>query len=236
MNWITDLLRSHPEFAIYLTIALGFLIAKIRIKGFSLGIVSSVLLVGVIIGQLHIPIGNTLKPVAFLMFHLHARGFEVVAYDTLGGLVCVCRIRQGLGVLRFQAFALVDVENIVVAKQGDFPLFACFFVLLLYPFPEDNHLRLGSLADISTCLLNLFEGGVFAGTTQKHLVQEGVRFARGVGNTRARGDPRLLPRDDAVFHFGNDAGSDFAVNIHCFCSFACGEQSNVVEWICSPDF
>lgn len=76
MNWITDLLRSHPEFAIYLTIALGFLIAKIRIKGFSLGIVSSVLLVGVIIGQLHIPIGNTLKPVAFLMF-LFAIGYKV---------------------------------------------------------------------------------------------------------------------------------------------------------------
>ena len=76
MNWITELLRSHPEIAIYLTIALGFLIAKIRIKGFTLGIVSSVLLMGVIVGQLHIPIGNTLKPVAFLMF-LFAIGYKV---------------------------------------------------------------------------------------------------------------------------------------------------------------
>ncbi|MBQ8271109.1 MAG: aspartate-alanine antiporter [Bacteroidaceae bacterium] len=76
MNWITELLRSHPEFAIYFTIATGFLISKIRIKGFSLGIVSSVLLVGVIIGQLHIPIGSTLKPVAFLMF-LFAIGYKV---------------------------------------------------------------------------------------------------------------------------------------------------------------
>lgn len=76
MNWIIELLRSHPETAIYLTIGVGFLIAKIRIKGFSLGIVTSVLLVGVIIGQLHIPIGNTLKPVAFLMF-LFAIGYKV---------------------------------------------------------------------------------------------------------------------------------------------------------------
>ncbi len=76
MNWITELLRSHPEIAIYLTIALGFIIAKIRIKGFSLGTVSSVLLSGVIIGQLHIPIGSTLKPVAFLMF-LFAIGYKV---------------------------------------------------------------------------------------------------------------------------------------------------------------
>lgn len=76
MNWIIELLRSHPETAIYLTIGVGFLIAKIRIKGFSLGIVTSVLLVGVVVGQLHIPIGNTLKPVAFLMF-LFAIGYKV---------------------------------------------------------------------------------------------------------------------------------------------------------------
>lgn len=69
-------MRSHPEIAIYLTIALGFIIARIRIKGVSLGTVSSVLLAGVIIGQLHIPIGSTLKPVAFLMF-LFAIGYKV---------------------------------------------------------------------------------------------------------------------------------------------------------------
>lgn len=76
MNWIIDIMRTHPELAIYLPIGVGFLIAKIRIKGFSLGIVTSVLLVGVVVGQLHIPIGNTLKPVAFLMF-LFAIGYKV---------------------------------------------------------------------------------------------------------------------------------------------------------------
>lgn len=69
-------MRSHPEIAIYLTIGLGFLIGKIKIKGFGLGIVSSVLLVGVIIGQLHIPVGSTLKPTAFLLF-LFAIGYKV---------------------------------------------------------------------------------------------------------------------------------------------------------------
>ena len=76
MEWITDLMRSHPELAIYMTIAIGFLIARIKIKGFSLGVVSSVLLVGVIVGQLDIPVGGTLKPVAFLMF-LFAIGYKV---------------------------------------------------------------------------------------------------------------------------------------------------------------
>lgn len=76
MNWITETLRAHPELAIYLTLGLGFLIGRIRIKGFSLGIVTGVLLAGVLVGQLDIPIGNTLKPTAFLLF-LFAIGYKV---------------------------------------------------------------------------------------------------------------------------------------------------------------
>lgn len=76
MEWITDILRSHPELAIYLTLALGFLIGKIHIKGFSLGIVTSVLLVGVLVGQLHIPETGALKQMAFLIF-LFAIGYKV---------------------------------------------------------------------------------------------------------------------------------------------------------------
>ena len=76
MEWFINVLRTHPEIAIFLTLGLGALIGRIRIKGFSLGVVTSVLLVGVVIGQLKIPIGNTLKPVAFLMF-LFAIGYKV---------------------------------------------------------------------------------------------------------------------------------------------------------------
>ncbi len=76
MQWITDLLRSHPELAIYLTLGLGFLIGRIRIKGFSLGIVTSVLLAGVVVGQLDIPMTGALKQTAFLLF-LFAIGYKV---------------------------------------------------------------------------------------------------------------------------------------------------------------
>ena len=41
MEWITELLRAHPELAIYLTLGLGFLIGKIQVKGFSLGVVTT---------------------------------------------------------------------------------------------------------------------------------------------------------------------------------------------------
>ncbi len=76
MEWFINVLRTHPEIAIFLTLGLGALIGRIRIKGFSLGVVTSVLLIGVVIGQLKIPIGSTLKPVAFLMF-LFAIGYKV---------------------------------------------------------------------------------------------------------------------------------------------------------------
>ncbi|MBR5150261.1 MAG: aspartate-alanine antiporter, partial [Bacteroidaceae bacterium] len=76
MEWFVSTLRSHPEIAIFLTLGLGALIGRIRVKGFSLGVVTSVLLVGVLMGQLKIPIGSTLKPVAFLLF-LFAIGYKV---------------------------------------------------------------------------------------------------------------------------------------------------------------
>ena len=76
MEWITNLLQAHPELAIYITLGLGFLIGKVHIKGFGLGIVTSVLLVGVVVGQLHIPMEGALKQTAFLLF-LFAIGYKV---------------------------------------------------------------------------------------------------------------------------------------------------------------
>ena len=76
MEWFTDLLRHYPELAIFLTLAFGFWIGKFKIKKFTLGTVTSVLLVGVLIGQLHIEIGAPLKSVFFLLF-LFAVGYSV---------------------------------------------------------------------------------------------------------------------------------------------------------------
>ena len=76
MEWIIELLRDHPELAIFLTLALGFWIGKIKVGSFSLGVVTSVLLVGVLIGQLDIQVGGPLKSVFFLLF-LFAIGYKV---------------------------------------------------------------------------------------------------------------------------------------------------------------
>ena len=71
MEWIIDLLRSHSELAIFLTIALGFWIGRFKIGQFSLGTVTSVLLVGVLVGQLDIKVDEPVKSVFFLLFLLN---------------------------------------------------------------------------------------------------------------------------------------------------------------------
>lgn len=76
MEWIINLLREHPELAIFLTLAVGFWIGKFKIGQFSLGTVTSVLLVGVLVGQLDIQVDGPIKAVFFLLF-LFAIGYKV---------------------------------------------------------------------------------------------------------------------------------------------------------------
>jgi len=76
MNWLFDTLRSYPEIAIFLALALGFYIGGLKFGKFSLGNVTGVLLAGVLIGQLNITISPNVKSVFFLMF-LFAVGYSV---------------------------------------------------------------------------------------------------------------------------------------------------------------
>ena len=60
MDWIVQTLRANPSLAVFLTIGIGFLVGQLKYKAFSLGTVTSVLLVGVVVGQLNIPIPGPL--------------------------------------------------------------------------------------------------------------------------------------------------------------------------------
>lgn len=76
INWFIQTLRDNPAIAIFLTLGIGFWIGRLKYKSFSLGTVTSVLLVGVLIGQLDIPVPGPLKQVFFLLF-LFAIGYSV---------------------------------------------------------------------------------------------------------------------------------------------------------------
>src|SRR6516164_8831435 len=68
MTALTELLRQHPEIALFAALSLGFLLGKRKVGTFSLGTSAGVLLAGVVIGQLRIPIPALLKAVPFALF------------------------------------------------------------------------------------------------------------------------------------------------------------------------
>jgi putative transport protein len=76
MELIVKALQTHPELAIFLSLALGYLIGRIRIGSFAIGSVTGVLIAGVLIGQMTISVSPNVKAVFFLMF-LFAIGYKV---------------------------------------------------------------------------------------------------------------------------------------------------------------
>jgi putative transport protein len=76
MNYLTTALREHQELAIFLTLAIGFFIGRVRIGSFSLGTVVGTLLAGVAIGQFDIQVPATVKYVFFDLF-LFTTGYKV---------------------------------------------------------------------------------------------------------------------------------------------------------------
>jgi len=69
-------LRSYPELAIFLSLAIGFSVGSRKVAGFSLGNVTATLLAAVVIGQLGITISPNVKSAFFIMF-IFAIGYGV---------------------------------------------------------------------------------------------------------------------------------------------------------------
>lgn len=76
MTFIIEALRANPELAVFLTVALGFLIGRLKFGSFSLGVVVGCLLAGVLVGQLDIKVPAVVKAVFFDLF-LFTTGYKV---------------------------------------------------------------------------------------------------------------------------------------------------------------
>ena len=76
MDYFVRSLQQNPELAIFLTLAVGFLIGRLKFRSFSLGIVVGTLLAGVLIGQLDIKVPAIVKTVFFDLF-LFTTGYKV---------------------------------------------------------------------------------------------------------------------------------------------------------------
>src|SRR6185503_14189334 len=75
MDLINQILKSNPEIALFVSLFLGYLVGKVKIKGFSLGGVAGSLIVALIIGQLGVELPETLKAVTFALF-IYSVGFK----------------------------------------------------------------------------------------------------------------------------------------------------------------
>ena len=76
IDWFVQTLKTYPEIAIFLSLALGYYFGSFTYKGLGLGAVTATLIAAVIIGQLGITVSGPLKPMFFLMF-LFAIGYGV---------------------------------------------------------------------------------------------------------------------------------------------------------------
>src|SRR5215510_16128658 len=69
MTWINHVAASAPEIFVFLAIAIGTLLGRIRIRGFTIGATACTLLVAVVLGQLGtIVIPSVLKSILFGLF------------------------------------------------------------------------------------------------------------------------------------------------------------------------
>lgn len=75
-QFVIGFFQKNPVIPVFLTLGLGFWLGKLKIGTFSLGAVAATLIVGVIIGQMKIPIPDILKTVFFLLF-LFSIGYSV---------------------------------------------------------------------------------------------------------------------------------------------------------------
>jgi len=76
INSIISLCRNYPQIVVFLAIAIGYFIGKIKVWGFSLGSTAGVLLTALVLGQMNIVIHPLLKSVGFALF-IFAIGYKV---------------------------------------------------------------------------------------------------------------------------------------------------------------
>jgi aspartate-alanine antiporter len=74
MSWIGHVAATAPEIFIFLAVAIGTVLGRVRIRGFSLGVPACILIVAVILGQFGtIVIPSLLKAILFVVFTIGYR-------------------------------------------------------------------------------------------------------------------------------------------------------------------
>jgi putative transport protein len=114
-HWFVSTLQQNAELAVFLALAIGYLVGPLKLGDFHLGNVTATLLAGVLVGQLAIPISPPLKGFAFALF-LFGIGYKV-GPQFFAGLR-----RDGIPLVIFAVFSCIAglVVSVVVASFAGF--------------------------------------------------------------------------------------------------------------------
>src|SRR5215831_21068564 len=128
IEWFFQTLKSYPEIAIFISLALGYYFGSFTYKGLGLGAVTATLIAAVIIGQIGITVSGPLKPFFFLMF-LFAIGYAVgpqfvrgISSDGLpqaiyAALVCVFCLLGGYLAAKFAGYDVGSAAGLYAGSQ-----------------------------------------------------------------------------------------------------------------------
>jgi putative transport protein len=127
-EWVAQTLRSNPEIAIFLSLAIGYYAGKFTFRGIGLGAVTATLLAAIAIGQLGITISPNVKSTFFLLF-LFAVGYGVgpqfvrgIAKDGLPQALfsvvqCVFCLGVAVAIARFAGYDLGYAAGLYAGSQ-----------------------------------------------------------------------------------------------------------------------
>ncbi|MDD2903211.1 MAG: hypothetical protein PHU44_12330, partial [Syntrophales bacterium] len=76
MELIVHICREYPQILLFVALAAGYFVGKIKVFGFSLGSTAGVLLSALVIGQIEVQISGPLQAVAFALF-IFTIGYKV---------------------------------------------------------------------------------------------------------------------------------------------------------------
>lgn len=128
IEWFIQTLKTYPEIAIFLSLAIGYYVGSFTFKGIGLGAVTATLIAAVIIGQIGITVSGPLKPFAFLMF-LFAIGYGVgpqfvrgIAKDGVPQAIyslfqCVLSLLVCVGIAKFLGYDLGAAVGFYAGSQ-----------------------------------------------------------------------------------------------------------------------
>jgi putative transport protein len=127
-EWFAQTLRSNPEIAIFLSLAIGYYAGKFTFRGIGLGAVTATLLAAIVIGQLGITISPNVKSTFFLLF-LFAVGYGVgpqfvrgIAKDGMpqalfSAVQCVFCLGVAVAIARFAGYDLGYAAGLYAGSQ-----------------------------------------------------------------------------------------------------------------------